>query len=112
MAEEAKDYPHSIVVVADGPTCTGFRLAGVQEVYKLEGRAAERKIEELIEESEAGIVIINEKLLASMDHRLRKTIDRIAKPVFISVPDKDGPSADVESLKDMVKRALGFELAE
>ena len=106
----AEEYPHKIVVVADGPTCTGFRLAGVQESHKLEGRAAERKIEELIEESEAGIVIINEKLLASTDHRLKKTIDRIAKPVFIAVPDKSGPSADVESLREMVKRALGFEL--
>jgi V/A-type H+-transporting ATPase subunit F len=107
---EEKDYPHKIVVVADGPTCTGFRLAGVQEAFKLLGKAAERKVEELVEEGEVGIVIINEKLLTSMDHRLRKTIDRIAKPVFIAVPDKNGPSADVESLKEMVKRALGFEL--
>ena len=107
---EEKDYPHKIVVVADGPTCTGFRLSGVQDAFKLQGKAAERKVEELIEEGEVGIVIINEKLLTSMDHRLRKTIDRIAKPVFIAVPDKNGPSADVESLKEMVKRALGFEL--
>ena len=111
MAEE-KEFPHKIVVVADGPTCTGFRLAGVQDTHKLEGRKAERKIEELVEEGEVGIVIINEKLLTTMDHRLKKTIDRIAKPVFIAVPDKNGPSAEVESLKEMVKRALGFELMQ
>ena len=99
-----------IVVVADSSTCTGFRLAGVQDVFRLEGKAAEKKLDELLTESNAGIIIITEKLLASMDHRLKKKVEKTAKPVVVAVPDKSGPSEEVESVKDLIKRALGFEL--
>ncbi|MDO8633732.1 MAG: V-type ATP synthase subunit F [archaeon] len=100
----------NIVVIGDAETCTGFRLAGVREAYPLEGREAEKKLSEIIGEQKAGIVIINERLVQELDFRLGKSIERIAKPVVIAVPDKRGPSSEAESLKALIARALGFEL--
>ena len=99
-----------IMVIADSETCTGFRLAGVREAHVLEGKEAEKKLSEVIEEQKAGIVIINERLVPGLDFRLRKKIERIAKPVVIAVPDKKGLSGEAESLKALIARALGFEL--
>ena len=104
---EAKD---SIVVVADSPTCTGFRLAGVQKAFFGLGKEAETKINELIALPDVGIIVVNENIIDSLDWRLKKKIERLAKPVIIAVPDKGGPSEQAASLKSMIKRALGFEL--
>lgn len=101
---------NEIIVIADAQTCTGFRLAGVRESFALEGHDAEKKLSEVIEDQKAGIVIVNEKMISSIDWRLKKKIERIAKPVVIAVPDKNGPSSESESLKTLIARALGFEL--
>ncbi len=99
-----------IIVVADGPTCTGFRLAGVQEVYPAEGKDAERKIDELMGVEDAGVIITSEKIMDALDWRLKKKLDHAAKPVIIVVPDKNGPMEQKDSLASQVKKALGFEL--
>ncbi len=99
-----------IVVVGDAPTCTGFRLAGISDVYALEGKDAAAKIDELLSVPEVGIIILNEKIMAQLDSKLKKRIDKIAKPVVIAVPDKSGPMEQTDSLKNLVKKALGFEL--
>jgi len=104
------DGKQNIVVVADGPTCTGFRLAGVENIYPREGIEAVKKIEELLEEESTGILIVNEKIMEQVDWQLKKRIEKIAKPVVITVPDKDGPREQQGSLKEMIKKALGFEL--
>lgn len=107
---EMVNEPRKIIVVADGPTCTGFRLAGVQDTYPREGKEAEAKIVELMEAEDAGVIITNEKIMDSLDWRLKKKIDRAARPVVIAVPDKNGPVEQKDSLASQVKRALGFEL--
>mgnify|MGYP001611883269 CR=1 FL=1 len=99
-----------IVVVGDAPTCTGFRLAGINDVFPLEGKEAAAKIDELLSLPDVGIIIMNEKILGQLDSKLKKRIDKIAKPVVIGVPDKSGPMEQVDSLKNLVKKALGFEL--
>jgi len=99
-----------IAVLGDAPTVMGFRLAGVGEAFQASGKEAEKKLEELIARPDIGIVIINESLLAGMDWRLRKRLEGMAKPAVVAVPDYRGEAAEAESLKALVKRALGFEL--
>ncbi|MAG18400.1 MAG: V-type ATP synthase subunit F [Candidatus Diapherotrites archaeon] len=102
----------NIIVVGDGPTCTGFRLAGVENVFPKEGKEAEEKVRELLGEESTGILIINEKILENIDWKLKNKIEKIAKPVVITIPDKNGPMEQGDSLNAMIKRALGFDLAK
>lgn len=99
-----------IIVVADGPTCTGFRLAGVQDIFPREGKEAEAKIEELMDSEDAGVIITSEKIMDGLDWRLKKKLDRAARPVVIAVPGKSGPMEQKDSLASQVKKALGFEI--
>jgi V/A-type H+-transporting ATPase subunit F len=101
-----------IIVIADSETALAFRLAGVSETHALEGKEAERQLEKTLAAPDAGIVVITERMLAEMDWRLKKRIDGIAKPVVIAVPDKTGASAEAESLRGLVKKALGFDIAK
>jgi len=45
-----------IVVVGDAPTCTGFKLAGINDVYALEGKDAAAKVDELLSVPEIGLL--------------------------------------------------------
>ncbi len=108
--ETEKTLPDKIVVVGDSATVTGFKLAGVVENYVLTGKEGEQKVVELLDKENIGIVIINERTLESFDWRLKRKLEGITKPVIIAIPDKFGAVESEESLKELVKRALGFEL--
>ncbi len=99
-----------IAVIGDAATCTGFRLAGIQQSIVAEGKNAEKALEEMLEKQEIGIIIMNEKLSGKLPFNLRKKVDRTAKPVVITVPDKTGPGPESEGLQAMIRRAIGFEL--
>jgi len=102
--------PDKIIVIGDPATVMGFRLAGVAEAYVAEGKNAEKKLAELLDRENAGIIIVTEPILAALDWRLRKRIEAIAKPVVVAVPDKNGSTGEAGKLSEMIKRALGFEL--
>jgi len=106
-----EEFPHNIAVVGDRITATGFRLAGIREVYAFEDLAAEKKFGELLERENLGLIIINEALLQKFDWRMKKKVERLAKPVIIAVPDQLGKTVEeAESLRSLVRRALGVDL--
>ncbi|VVC04631.1 V-type ATP synthase subunit F [Candidatus Burarchaeum australiense] len=109
-SEEAKK--EKIVVIGDSTLVTGFRLAGVTEYYLATGRDAEAKLAELMETGAAGVIIVPEEIMVDMDWRLKKKIEAAAKPVVVPVPGRKGPVGEAESLREMVKRALGFDLMQ
>ena len=104
------DAKQRIIVIGDGPTCTGFKLAGIEDVYPVEIEQAEAKIEALLSNEKVGIMIVNERLLEKLNWILKKKIDRIAKPVVIAVPDKEGAIQQEDSLNNMIKKAHGFDV--
>jgi vacuolar-type H+-ATPase subunit F/Vma7 len=99
-----------IIVLGDSTLVNGFRLAGVTEHYTLEGAEAEQKLAELMGSSSAGVIIVTEKLMEEIDWRLKKKIEAAAKPIVVAVPSMSGPMSQAESLRELVKRALGFDL--
>ena len=107
---ERPRLPDKIIVIGDSATVTGFKLAGVTEAYVAEGRNAEKKLMELLDRENAGIIIVTESIMAGLDWRLKKRIEGIAKPVVVSIPDKTGSSKEAGKLSELIKRALGFEL--
>ena len=106
-----EEFPHNMAVIGDRATATGFRLAGIREVYAYEDKTAEKKLAELLERETLGLIIINESLLQKFDWRMKKRLEKLAKPVVIAVPDRLGTKVEeAESLRSLVRRALGVDL--
>ncbi|VVB56849.1 V-type ATP synthase subunit F [uncultured archaeon] len=100
-----------IAVVGDSALRTGFRLAGVTHLHQAATPAeAEEVLGRLMSDSTMGIIIVEERLLESIDWRLKKKIESAAKPVVVAVPGRSGPLEQGESIAKLVKRALGFDL--
>lgn len=109
MAVENKE---KIAVIADSATCTGFRLAGVENTFSLSGTEAEGKLSELLSDERFGIIVVPERLVENCDWRLKKRVEATAKPIVVPIPDSAGPIEQEESLSKLIKRALGVDLTK
>lgn len=112
MAETTTQHKEKLAVIADSATCTGFRMAGFEYAYALSGAEAEAKLSELLADTSYGIIIVTERLLESIDWRLKKKVEATAKPIVVPIPDAGGPIEQSESLSMLIKRALGVDLTK
>ncbi|MBU0532141.1 hypothetical protein KKB44_01475 [Candidatus Micrarchaeota archaeon] len=99
-----------IIVLGDAPLVMGFRLAGLENYEMIEEQHYQQKLEEYLKKEEFGIIITNEKMLNSIDWKLKKKLGSIAYPVIIPLPDQSGKSVEGDEIKNLIKRALGFDL--
>lgn len=102
-----------IAVIGDAALATGFRLGGISSVFVVDkGEAFEKKLNEILNDQDYGIVIVNELYLAGIDWKLRKRVDTIAHPVVISVADISGKTEGTEDINALIKKALGFDVSK
>ena len=99
-----------IVVIGDAPLVMGFQLAGLENAVVASESSIQAEIEKALENEEIGVIITNEVLLNKIDWRLRKKLDTIAYPVVIPMPDYSGKSTEGDEIRNLIKRALGFDL--
>ena len=100
-----------ILVIGDAPLVTGMRLAGLEHCRSADESDFQKKLEQALADEEFGIIVVNEYLLNKIDWRLRKKLDSIAYPVIIPMPAYTGVSEEGDEIRQMIKRALGFDLA-
>jgi len=99
-----------IAVVADSPTATGFRLAGVKRVYEA-GDDLREVFERQLSDETVSVIIVNDKVLARLPPRVRARAEDSINPIVVSIPDKDMLDRGGDTLRALVKRALGIDLA-
>ncbi len=99
-----------IFVIGDGPLVMGFKLAGVDNTMQVNEKDFQSELEKSLSNNDYGIIITNERMLSGVDWRLKKKLDSIAYPVVIPMPDQSGKSVEGDQIRDLIKRALGFDL--
>ncbi len=106
------ELPHKIVVVGYPSTITGFRLAGVKETYSVESKDCEETVAKLLGREDVGVIIINRRTVQGFDWRMKRRIEKTTKPVVVEIPDSLGELPEEESLGELMKRALGFDISK
>ena len=99
-----------IAVIGDAPLVQGFQLAGIENSILTSKEEFQKTLENYLAKSEFGIIVVNETMLADIDWRLRKRLDIIAYPVVVPIPDISGKSIEGDVIRQLIKRALGFDL--
>ena len=100
-----------ILILGDAPLVMGLTLAGLEHSIEVRQENYQPELEKALKNPEYGIIITNEKMLNSIDWRLKKKIDNIAYPVIVPMPDQSGESAEGDEIRQLIKRALGFDLS-
>lgn len=101
-----------LVVIAPPGLSAGFSLAGVRVLEATDGAHAGERLEKLMEEDRAGVVIIEESLHQDLPEETSRSLRRLPFPVVIPVP---GPKWTAEStaheyIVEILRRAIGYRV--
>lgn len=104
-----------LIVLTDPESADGFRLAGVEvmEVVEEDRVKIKKQLVALINDDDVGIVAINEDFMGAVDERTRAKIDKLYRPIVVSIPSKkklEVGEARSAYLAKMIRRAIGFDV--
>jgi vacuolar-type H+-ATPase subunit F/Vma7 len=83
----------------------GFKLVGVRRAVSTTKDEIEKKLAEVLDDPEVGILVLDTADMKSLSHSMRRRLETAARPVVIAV----GATED-EDLRTKVKRAIGVDL--
>jgi len=101
-----------LVVIASPGLSAGFALAGVPVFEATDGLDAGRQIDHLVDDLNAGVVLIDEALYRDLPEEVTRNLQRSALPVVIPVPGPDwmAESTAHEYMVEILRRAIGYRV--
>ena len=102
-----------LVVITNPRLAIGFQLAGVRTYGVSDAAAAEALLASLLQEGEAGLVAIDEVLLAGVSAATRQRLEATEHPSYITIPAGSGPAAGSprrQLIAETISRATGYGL--
>ncbi len=101
-----------LVVVSSAALADGFRLAGPATVVARPGPEAVAALRRVVGEGDVGLVFVTADLWASVDERLRGTLEHLPRPIVLAIPA--GVVTDFTTrrqiLGEMLQRAIGYRI--
>lgn len=99
-----------IAAFCDRDTATGFRLAGVKEIFIPEGDEKDIWLK-IIDRDDIGVLFLTEKIANSIDKYLKEFRLRNNVPIVVEIPDKHGKKeGHVDFVSQLIKKAVGVEV--
>ena len=95
----------NVAVLGGSEFIVGFQLAGIKETIEVSQEPV-KDIMELKNRNDIGIVVVDEKIMESLDQHQKEEIEDSVEPVFIPLSTK----VEQESLKRLIKKSIGIEL--
>ena len=95
----------NMCVLGGNEFIVGFHLAGVKETIEVSNEPL-KDIQELKKRKDVGIVVVDEKIMDSLESHQRQDIEDSVDPVFIPVSTK----VEQDSLKRLIKKSIGIDL--
>ena len=94
-----------IAAVGANEFVVGFQLAGIKDTIEL-GINPYNELKNLKSRKDLGIIIVDEKIMDSLEIHQRLDIDASVEPVFIPVSTR----VEQDSLRRLIKKSVGVDL--
>ena len=100
-----------IACVGDEDTVIGLRLAGVKKAEIInDPKEAKEKILYFAKSKEVGVLILTEEIVGENQDLINKLIEK-PFPIIVEIPSSKGHiSKERDTLKELVKKAVGIDL--
>jgi len=88
----------------------GFRMAGITKVVDIDESMkseADKRLLQLMEDKDVGIIIADDKIMAALSERMRERAEGSVRPVTIAVSTE---TAAQETLRKMIIKSIGVDL--
>jgi vacuolar-type H+-ATPase subunit F/Vma7 len=101
---------HTVHVICSPELAAGFATAAVPHSSAQDGEAAARALAQV--PPETGVVLIEERLLASLPLAVRRASERRALPLLAAVPNTtvDARGSAEAAIVDILRRAVGYRV--
>jgi len=97
-------------VIGDEDTVLGFGLAGVQGEVVQTPEQARKALERAFQMEGLGVIILPERVAATIRKEVDRYIYATTFPLIIEIPDRLGPTEGRESVRDLIRAAVGVHL--
>ncbi|MBI2658233.1 V-type ATP synthase subunit F [Candidatus Woesearchaeota archaeon] len=94
-----------IAVAGSNEFVVGFQLAGIRDILELKGDYF-NELKGMKSRKDIGVVVVDEKMMESLETHQRLEIEDSVDPVFIPVSTK----TEQDSLKRLIKKSIGVDL--
>ncbi|AKB17474.1 MULTISPECIES: V-type ATP synthase subunit F [unclassified Methanosarcina] len=96
-----------LAVIGKSEFVTGFRLAGIRNVYEVvDIPTTESAVKSVLEDKSIGILVMHNDDIGNLPELLRKNLNESVQPTVVSL----GGSGAGSSLRDKIKQAVGVDL--
>lgn len=102
-----------LLVITRPSLVYGFQLAGVEAFSAEDVETAQELIESWLEAGEAGLLAIDDGLLAHLDPVLLKRLESSENLPVLAIPGGEPMGAEVSRrhrIAEMIRRAIGFHI--
>ena len=97
-------------VIGDQETVLGFSLAGIDGEVVTDADEAKASLDHAFQNEDLGVVIISERIAASIRQTVNQYIYKTTFPLIIEIPDRLGPMEDRGSVRDLIRAAVGISI--
>lgn len=94
-----------IAVAGGNEFIVGFQLAGIRDTIEMTEDYF-NQLKSMKDKKEIGIVVVDERIMESLEQYQRLEIEASVEPVFIPVSTK----TEQDSLKKLIKKSIGIDL--
>jgi len=84
----------------------GFQLSGIKKTFEIT-EEADKVVEEALNDSEIGILIVDNTIMDRLDERIREQMTASVQPVCIQIGTEEGGQ---DELRKMIKKSIGIDL--
>ncbi len=98
------------ILIGDEITVLGYSLAGVHGIVVSNKEEAAKALKEATEDTDAGIVLITQRIASGIQSQVDEAKFRMATPIVLEIPDRHGPVEGRESALDIVQRLIGIKV--
>jgi vacuolar-type H+-ATPase subunit F/Vma7 len=101
-----------LMVITSPGLSAGFALAGVPVFEASDGTDAARQISRLVDDMNAGVIIMDEPLYEDLPEEVKRDLRKSARPVVIPVPGPDWTTETSahEYIVEILRRAIGYRV--
>jgi V/A-type H+-transporting ATPase subunit F len=97
-------------VIGDEETVLGFRLVGVGGRVVWGSDEALAALKEAVKDREIGVVLITEKIAATIRDAVEARLYGLGFPLVLEIPDSSGPDPGRLDIEEVVRKAIGVSI--
>lgn len=97
-------------VIGDEDTVLGFGMVGVRGRHVNNERGAHAALDEALEDTEVGVLIITERVAEMVRQRVDTLLFSEDFPLVVEIPDRGGRMPERPTLRRMVNDAIGINV--